>query len=56
MAPVQIQKLMLFIMQNTTKLYVFKIGHLIDGSIETFTKVNIQYDFNNNKYYVLKID
>jgi len=42
--PVEIQKLLLFIMQNTTKLYVVKIGSLIVASIEGFTKVNVKCD------------
>lgn len=37
--PVKIQKLLLFIMQNTTKLYVLNIGHLYIVSLEGFSKV-----------------
>lgn len=39
--PVRIQKLFLFIMQNTTKAYVLNIGNLIMASVEGFTKVRI---------------
>jgi len=42
MVSVKIQKLLLFIMQNTTKLYILNIGHLIIISTEGFTKVKIK--------------
>lgn len=43
--PVKIQKLFLFIMQNTTKVYILNIGNLIMASVEGFTKVrNIQWN------------
>ncbi|XP_072749169.1 uncharacterized protein [Anoplolepis gracilipes] len=39
MVPVKIQKLLLFIMQNTTKLYILNIGNLVGASIEDFMKL-----------------
>ena len=58
MAPVQVQKLLLFIMQNTTKLYVLHVAHLLEGSMENFTKVGIQYvcQCNNINIRFLKMN
>ncbi|KAL0126404.1 hypothetical protein PUN28_005052 [Cardiocondyla obscurior] len=38
-APVKIQKLFLFIMQNTTTPYILNIGNLIFASVEGFFKL-----------------
>ena len=58
MVPVQVQKLLLFIMQNTTKLYVLHVAHLVEGSMENFTKVGIQYvcQYNDINIRFLKMD
>ena len=58
MAPVQVQKLLLFIMQNTTKLYVLNFAHLMEGSMENCTKVEIQFacQYNDINIRFLKMD
>jgi len=66
MVPVKTQKLLLFIMQNTTKLYILNIGRLIIVSMEGFTKVKVKQDINEkfmesyeqkifNKVFVLQL-
>lgn len=40
-------------MQNTTKLYVIKIGNLIVASIEGFTKVDVKCDIQKNYRFLL---
>lgn len=44
MAPIKIQKLLLFVLSNTTKVYVLNIGRVITGSLEGFAKVRKRYD------------
>ncbi|XP_072749157.1 uncharacterized protein [Anoplolepis gracilipes] len=56
MVPVKIQKLLLFIMQNTTKLYILNVGNLIAASMEDFTKLtSLSVSYFTVMYSLLKL-
>lgn len=48
-APIEMQKIILFIMQKTTKPYCLNIGNILPATIENFKKVENVYDIKKSK-------
>lgn len=51
-APVETRRLLLFIMQNTTKVYMLNIGNIITASLDSFAKV---INSHNREYRVERV-
>lgn len=55
MAPTDIQKLILFMLQRNSKVYALNIASVFVGSLEGFTTVMVMlfHDIQRKQYYIL---